>query len=189
MMPQSSSSPVLEEYLSGPGYDFKLPFEGACHPRFEADFRCRSNGDSPKKENEAAPPAERAERSDLVNDLAKIKIDEHAPLTESRLWMKNVIDAIHDDILFRQNDEKCKVPARASSQKSSKITAPSSSEKRRKDSRESARIERFIADTVLPGPWVEGKTPDSTAEQRMEEKLAYFDEAFKGAGKSDARSV
>ena len=111
--------------------------------------------------------------------------------------MKNVIDAIHEDILSRRTDEKNKSSEKASSSRSniqgsqntSTNIRSSTNTENRKDSRESARIERFMADTELPSPPIEGKTSDATVERRIVERIDGFDEAFEGAEKSGGSSA
>jgi len=111
--------------------------------------------------------------------------------------MKNVIDAIHEDILSRQTDEKNKSSEKASSSRSNMQGSQNSSSNKRSssnteiknESRESARIERFMADTELPASPIEVKKIVATAQRRVAEGLDDFVEAFEGAEKSDGASA
>lgn len=136
-------------------------------------FWCRGPPTSTKKETDNAVSVEGTETSMLEDGVANIRVDHYGQLTESRLWMKNVIDAIHEDITSRRRDEKDQIS------ENNKDKESAVSQESKKDPKESAQIKTFMADTKLPVLPIEDKTQVATAKRRMAEKLDEFNEAFK----------
>ena len=112
---------------------------------------------------------------------------EHTSITESRLWMKTVIDVIHDDIQNRSDSLTSSSHESARVGSSRHGSTSSSSARKEKDAQGLKRIENFIADmadVALASLTIEESTATTDAKRRTAAKLDEFDEVFEGAEKS-----
>jgi hypothetical protein len=104
-------------------------------------------------------------------------------LTESNLWMKSVIDVIHDDIQSRSQAQTDSVKEGSSGSSFHGSLGQSSKHSRTddktRDSCESKRIERFMADDSLPVVPIEISTERTDVRRRSAQKLDELDEVFK----------
>ncbi|KAE9369967.1 hypothetical protein N431DRAFT_469841 [Stipitochalara longipes BDJ] len=117
------------------------------------------------------------------------------PLTEANLWMKSVIDAVHEGIQNRSSSKRPENDVRtmSSSRRSARGSVSgieshnSSNARRRRDSREARRVESFLADTAevaVPVESIEENDSTRSARYRLAAELDEFDETFESAGKN-----